>query len=286
MRIFLWITGIKHDGTKEILGFWTDVLQDLIQRGATKILSIITDDFNGLNDVIKKLYTEQKWHEIFTLCQNMLESDPKDLVALQNIATALLQVGKYDDVISYCDTVLQMNPLDEYAIKNKIFALERLKKYDQVILYCDKLLGKNQNDPWTHDSKGLALNELNRHEDAISSYDASLRIDPNNTTALMNKAITLSYLQRHADAIPIYDKVQFIDGTIKEACIAKSDAYTKLGNTDEAFLAAQGMLVSDIIKFKEKAAEKKMRVFDYYCLNEFLEIEKREKPHMEKLGSK
>ncbi|HNV19887.1 MAG TPA: IS256 family transposase [Spirochaetota bacterium] len=59
--------GIKFDGTKEILGFWTlkgsenkafwtDVLQDLIQRGATKILSIITDDFNGLQDVIKKLY--------------------------------------------------------------------------------------------------------------------------------------------------------------------------------------------------------------------------------------
>ncbi len=57
-------------------------------------------------DVIKKLYTEQKWHEIFTFCQNMLDSDPKDLVALQNMATALLQVGKYDDVISYCDTVL------------------------------------------------------------------------------------------------------------------------------------------------------------------------------------
>jgi len=59
--------GIKLDGTKEILGFWTlkgseskafwtEVCQDLIQRGATKILSIITDNFNGLDDVISKLY--------------------------------------------------------------------------------------------------------------------------------------------------------------------------------------------------------------------------------------
>ncbi len=59
--------GIKRDGTKEILGFWTlkgseskgfwtDVFQDMIQRGATKILSIITDNFNGLDDVIKKLF--------------------------------------------------------------------------------------------------------------------------------------------------------------------------------------------------------------------------------------
>ncbi len=237
-------------------------------------------------DVIKKLYAEQKWHEIFTYCPTMLESDPKDLVALQNIATALLQVGKYDDVISYCDTVLQMNPLDEYALKNKIFALERLKKYDQIISCCDKLLEKNQNDSWTLDSKGLALNELNRHDEAISNYDASLKINPNNPTALMNKAITLSYLQRYADAIPIYDKVQSVDNTIKEAGLAKSEAYTKLGKPDEAFLAAQGLLVQDIVKFKEKAAEKQMRVFDYYCLNEFLEIEKREKRHRENLDSK
>jgi len=59
--------GIKLDGTKEILGFWTlkgsenkqfwtDVFQDLIQRGATKILAIVTDNFNGLDAVIKKLF--------------------------------------------------------------------------------------------------------------------------------------------------------------------------------------------------------------------------------------
>ncbi|WP_167884298.1 IS256 family transposase [Leptospira ilyithenensis] len=59
--------GIKRDETKEILGFWTlkgsenkgfwtDVFQDLIQRGATKILSIITDNFNVLDDVVKKLF--------------------------------------------------------------------------------------------------------------------------------------------------------------------------------------------------------------------------------------
>lgn len=59
--------GIKLDGSKETLGFWTlkgsenkafwtDVFQDLIQRGATKILNVVTDNFNGLDDVVKKLF--------------------------------------------------------------------------------------------------------------------------------------------------------------------------------------------------------------------------------------
>lgn len=59
--------GINREGNKEILGFWTlkgsenkafwtEVFQDLIQRGASKILTIITDNFSGLDDVIRKLY--------------------------------------------------------------------------------------------------------------------------------------------------------------------------------------------------------------------------------------
>ena len=59
--------GVDFDGHKFILGYWVkeggenrqhwiDVLQNLISRGATKVLVFVTDDFSGLKEVLAKLY--------------------------------------------------------------------------------------------------------------------------------------------------------------------------------------------------------------------------------------
>jgi len=59
--------GINLEGEKSILGFWvckgkenrgfwTEVFQELISRGVSKVLMFVTDNFPGLSDVIKKLY--------------------------------------------------------------------------------------------------------------------------------------------------------------------------------------------------------------------------------------
>lgn len=59
--------GIDMDGYKSILGFWVaegrenkafwaDVFQDLISRGLKRVLVFVTDDFAGVNPIIRKLY--------------------------------------------------------------------------------------------------------------------------------------------------------------------------------------------------------------------------------------
>lgn len=59
--------GIDLDGAKQVLGvwvrhgrkskaFWTEVLQDLVNRGLHHVLLFITDDFPGLDEVISKLF--------------------------------------------------------------------------------------------------------------------------------------------------------------------------------------------------------------------------------------
>ncbi len=237
-------------------------------------------------DVIKKLHSEKKWDDMISFCKKMLQDDPKDLVALQNMATALLHEGKFEDALVLCQTVLDINEFDEYALKNKIFALEKLRKYDDVIICAERILSKNKDDEWAHDSKGLALNELGRHKEALDCYDRSLAINQNDTTALMNKAVTLSFLQKFEDAISLYDRAQQLEGPIREAAAAKSEAYKQLGKEDEAFLAAQGLLIHDIQKYIAEAKTKKMRVFDLFCLNEYRELEAREKKHAEKQDAK
>ncbi|MGQ0606328.1 MAG: tetratricopeptide repeat protein [Candidatus Nitrosotenuis sp.] len=226
-------------------------------------------------DVIKKLHSDKQWDDIVSFCQKMLDADAKDLVALQNMATALLNLGKLEESMSCCDRVFELNESDEYALKNKIFALERLGRHVEIIPHCDKLLSKNSSHTWALNSKALALNDLGKHDDAIYYYDQALKIEPNNITALLNKAITLSFLQKYDQAIQFYDDVQKQE-KLSEAASAKSEAYKKIGKEDEAFLAAQGLLISDITKYVSEAKAKKMRVFDYYCMMEYEDLKKRE----------
>jgi len=224
-------------------------------------------------DVIKKLYTDKQWDKIVLFCQNMLKADPKDMIALQNIAMASLNLGRLDQAISFCDKVLEINEFDEYATKNKILALEKLGKFDSVIEMCNKMLTQSPFNPWILNTKGLAYNEMQKHDSAIQYYDMALRIEPDNVTALLNKANTLLFLGKFADAIPLFDKAQQREKS-SFAANAKSQAYRKLGKEDEAFLAAQGVLISDIERYVEDAQEKKMKIFDYYCMIEYELMEK------------
>lgn len=50
------ILGYWVSDTPESLGFWTEVIQDLIQRGLTRPLLFVSDDFSGLKTVVRKLF--------------------------------------------------------------------------------------------------------------------------------------------------------------------------------------------------------------------------------------
>ena len=125
---------------------------------------------------------------------------------------------------------------------------------------------------WTLNSMGLSLNELDRHKEAVEFYDKTLNLDNKDITALMNKAISLNHLRNYRESIEYYDKAQMVDSSLHEASIAKSQAFEKLGMEDEAFLAAQGVLVKDMDQIKIDAKKNKCSVFHQYCQNEFEEL--------------
>jgi tetratricopeptide (TPR) repeat protein len=166
---------------------------------------------------------------------------------------------------------LEIKNSDTFALKNKIYALENLKQYEKVIELCEEILSLSPNDIWALDSMGLSLNELNRHHDALKCYEKSLKIDSSDVTALMNTAISHSHMGNYQDAINFYDRAQILDSDLKEIPIAKSRLYEKLGMKDDAFLAAQSVLSTDMEKIKKNAKENKCSVFHQFCENEFEE---------------
>ncbi len=138
---------------------------------------------------------------------------------------------------------------------------------------CESILAKNKDDLWALNTSGLALNELGRFKEGIEFYDKTLKIDDKNITALMNKAFSLSLLSEYRKSIEYYDLAQIIDPSMKELAVAKSREFKKLGLEDEAFLAAQGVLIKDMEKIKSDAKANNCTVFHQFCQTEFEEKE-------------
>lgn len=79
------------DGYKSILGFWVakggeskafwaDVFQDMVSRGLKRVLLFVTDDFAGVDSIIKKLYPFSEHQLCYVHMQrNLRRKLPKDV---------------------------------------------------------------------------------------------------------------------------------------------------------------------------------------------------------------
>ena len=154
-------------------------------------------------------------------------------------------------------------------------ALEKLELHEQVLECCDIRLSKNDKDVDALVTKGIALNKTGKHEDALTLYDLALELDKTNVDALMNMAVTLSYLRRYQDSIPYYDTVQQIMPEFTRAAIEKSKAFKELGREDDAFLAAQGIMLNDAELLKQDAKDNKYSVQHAFLLKRYKSSEKK-----------
>ena len=224
---------------------------------------------------LKKLFEAKKFDAAIEFCQKILEKDPNDPIALQNLGTAYYIVGAYEDTVKCCDKILEKDLNEEHAVKNKMRALEKLELHEQVLECCDIRLSKNDKDVDALVTKGIALNKTGKHEDALTLYDLALELDKTNVDALMNMAVTLSYLRRYQDSIPYYDTVQQIMPEFTRAAIEKSKAFKELGREDDAFLAAQGIMLNDAELLKQDAKDNKYSVQHAFLLKRYKSSEKK-----------
>ena len=215
---------------------------------------------------LKKLFDAKKFDSAIEFCQKLLEKDPNDPIALQNLSPLYYIVGAYEDSIKCCDKILEKDVNEEHAIKNKMLGLEKLDQHDEVLKCCEILLSKNGKDVDALVTKGIALNKIGKHEDALTLYDLALELDKTDVDALMNMAVTLNYLERYQEAIPYYDTVQQIMPEFSRAAVEKSEAFKALGKEDDAFLAAQGIRLDEAELLNTDAIEKKYSVQHAFLL--------------------
>ena len=94
-------------------------------------------------DHANNLFLEKKFQDAITKYAKFLESNPDNLIALNNMGYALSKLKKFESAIECYNKSLELEPNDKIVLVNKISALRKTGKINDAIEVCDKLLVKN-----------------------------------------------------------------------------------------------------------------------------------------------
>ena len=91
----------------------------------------------------------QNYNKAITIYNKILESNPNDTFALNNLGTVYNELGDSIKAMQYYEKTLRLNPLDEFALSNIGSVLQEQGKYKEAIEYYEKALDVNPENTFT-----------------------------------------------------------------------------------------------------------------------------------------
>lgn len=120
---------------------------------------------------------------------------------------SLMKAGKYEEAAKQFMKVLDINPNDDVAHDNLGSALRGMGKINEAIDEFNKAKSINPENETTHNNLGSAYYDQKRFDDAVVEFKEALRINPKSESARINLGITYSDMGRTEDAIKELEKV-------------------------------------------------------------------------------
>ena len=85
---------------------------------------------SNLDDLLESaniLFLKKRFTDAISIYKKIIEFEPNNLVAINNIGYALSKSKDYQNAIRYYDYGLQQNPNEKILLINKISALRKMK---------------------------------------------------------------------------------------------------------------------------------------------------------------
>lgn len=146
------------------------------------------------------------------VCDEVLESNPRHMGALNNRGLALLWMGVPDRALDAFDEALAHGVVDDgdqvlvgskcpsdYVLLNRARALFELGRVHDCVSQCSVFLHRHAYWTQAWELKGLAHLVLRESESALEAYQGALDLDPRSVVATVGKLASLHQLGRRSD---------------------------------------------------------------------------------------
>jgi tetratricopeptide (TPR) repeat protein/transglutaminase-like putative cysteine protease len=141
-----------------------------------------------------------------TLLKRVVEREPKDKSAWNNLGRAYLALRQTDAAIEAFKRQIEVNPYDEYAYNNIGRAYLRERKYDEAESAFQKQIEINPLDRYAHGNLGGMYLERKQYDRAAGELEKTAALVPDNPALRIQLGQAYFGLNRNADATASFDK--------------------------------------------------------------------------------
>ena len=144
--------------------------------------------------------------EAVTLLKRVVELEPKDKVAWNNLGRAYFSLRQTDEAIDAFEKQIAVNPYDHYAYNNLGRAYASKQDYDKAETAFLKQLEVNPLDKYTPTNLGALYFERQNYERAAEQFEKAIALNPDDSWAQFHAG--KSYLRlKHVDkAMAFFDR--------------------------------------------------------------------------------
>lgn len=176
-----------------------NVIDEIKLKGNEVISSMLASNTYGVEETPEKEEKEIKKKNINTrakeffeiafsrkdpliqieLYKNVLELEPNNIAALNNIGAAYNNAYNYSDAIKHLTKAIEIKPDYAIAIANLANSYNLSDDLDKALEYANKAIEKNPNLDWSYSVKGNVLTKKGELDEAEKTFGLAIKINPN-----------------------------------------------------------------------------------------------------------
>ena len=192
------------------------------------------------NELFQQALTAQKegkFEVAESLYRSILEIEPANLDANNNLCTILLSLNRFDESAIYLKKIIQIKPYYAVSHYNLGNALTGLKRLDEAVISYKKAIDLNPNYAETHNNLGVIESSLGRFNESEMSCRKAIELKPDFLEAHYNLGNTLTNLKRLDEAVVSYKKVIEFKPNFPGTHYNLGNVLTSLKRLDEAVVS-------------------------------------------------
>ena len=144
--------------------------------GTLKQIDQSYEDFKKGNELL----ANSKYEEAIIYFQKVVDLNPEDDRAYNNIGLAFNNMGKYEEAIRNYQKAIDLNPKNDGVFNNLGNALDEMGKYEEAIENYQKAVDLNPKNDTVFYNLGLAFLKVSEIDSAIEAFSAGLKLNPDN----------------------------------------------------------------------------------------------------------
>lgn len=161
----------------------------------------------GQLEILSKYLNDNKFKEVISLGNRLLDSYPSSPVLENFIGVAHAKLGEFTAAIERYENAVQLDPSCAEAHKNMGLALRATHKTDLALKKFDDAIACKPHFKEAFFCKGNLLRDLGKFQQAVSSYKQAIRLDENYVAALINLGDIYTRASKYSRAAYCYERL-------------------------------------------------------------------------------